>query len=273
MNNQQIKKIGLVAVLLMIVGAGAYYVGKSQAPAVAPELFEVAEEPAQGVPAAEVANKIEHPVPAAQESASEGDLTAKTPETKDVGTQVIENWKNFFGSNLGSEFIVPENFVHRFVLMFENATETKIPTTASIFEPVAGEFLVKSENDKTYLNEANYQRYDDYVGLLKTADFKKITAFYFKIYPLLQATYKEMGTDGYLNDRVVRVLDKVIHASTPPGPYSLVATYGRFAFEDEKLEDLSAIEKVLIRMGPAHAAVVKEKAKELRALIASQGKK
>lgn len=272
MNNQQVMKIGAVVVLVALVGAGAYYFGKSQAPAVAPEVVAIAEEPAEGI-AVEEPNQVQHPIPAATEG-EESDSSAKpAPEAKDIGTQVVENWKSFFGTESGSQFIYTKNFVHRFVMMFENALESKIPTTASIFEPVFGEFLVKTENEKTTLSEGNYQRYDDYIALLKTANVKRISSFYVKVYPLLQAAYKEMGTDAYLNDRVVTVLDKMIHATTPQGEIVLVPTYGRFAFESNDLEDLSAVEKVLIRMGPAHASVVKEKAKELRALIATQVRK
>jgi hypothetical protein len=222
----------------------------------------------ESVPEAASEDTVQHPIPATEasdEAASGAKPVALTPQN--AGAEIVTRWKSFFGTEDGHELLRLENFVRHFVLMFENATETKIPAQASIFEPVNGDFLTKTVGDKIQISPENFHRYDVYASMLKSADLKKIVAFYVRLYPLLQTGYAEMGRKGYFNDRVVNVLDQIIAAQDPATDASLKVDGGRFVFEDSEMEAAPAVQKVLFRIGPAHALLVKERMKELRSLI------
>ena len=45
-----------------------------------------------------------------------------------------------------------------------------------------------------------------------------------------------------------------------------------YQFADPKLEDLSAGQKLMLRMGPANAAIIKAKLHELRAQVADRAR-
>jgi hypothetical protein len=45
-----------------------------------------------------------------------------------------------------------------------------------------------------------------------------------------------------------------------------------YQFADSKLEELSAGQKLLLRMGPANAAIIKTKLRELRAQVADRAR-
>lgn len=269
-NKIDVKIVSALLVLAVVALGVALYVrfNPSAVPEAAPETA-VAQEPASGVSADDAANEIKHPLPADKEPAEEAAVGAKpvTLTAQNVGTEIAARWKLFFGTEEGREFLRLENFVRHFALMFENATETKIPAQASIFEAVNGDFLTKTVGDKVQISEDNFRRYDAYASMLKSADLKKITAFYVRLYPLLQAAYAEMGRKGYFNDRVVDVLDQIIAAKEPGVEVSLMIDGGRFVFEDAELEAAPAVQKVLYRIGPAHSALLKERLKELRALL------
>jgi hypothetical protein len=267
-NKIDVKIVSALLVLAIIALGVALYVrfNPSAVPEAAPEANS-AQEPASGVSSDE--NEVKHLVPAANEEADPSAPGVKPAALtqQNVGSEIAARWKSFFGTDQGQELLRLENFVRHFVLMFENATETKIPAQASIFESVNGDFLTTTAGDKVQISEQNFRRYDSYASMLKSADLKKITAFYFRMYPMLQKAYAEMGRKGYFNDRIVDVLDQIIATKEFAADTSLVIDGGRFVFEDAELEAAPAVQKVLYRIGPAHAALVKERLKELRLLL------
>ncbi|WP_413558336.1 DUF3014 domain-containing protein [Bdellovibrio sp. HCB209] len=270
-NKIDIKIVSALLVVAVLALGVALYVRWN--PSAVPEQTteSTTQEPASGVAVDDTANGPQHPVPSTTENSEDAAGAQKpAPLTQEtVGSEIAKRWKSFFGSDEGHELIRIENFVRHFVLMFENATETKIPAQATIFETVNGDFKTTANGDMVRINEANYRRYDSYAALLKSADLKTISSFYVRIYPLLQSAYAEMGRKGYFNDRVIDVLDQVIAAKEPAANASLIIDGGRFVFEDAELEAAPAVQKVLYRIGPAHTALLKERLKELRSLLAS----
>jgi hypothetical protein len=59
----------------------------------------------------------------------------------------------------------------------------------------------------------------------------------------------------------------MLKAPDVQGPIALVQPRVFYEYKDRDLEGRSAGQKLLIRMGPANAAVVKEKLRELRAAL------
>jgi methylase of polypeptide subunit release factors len=68
---------------------------------------------------------------------------------------------------------------------------------------------------------------------------------------------------------VVAVIDHLLATPEPQGPLQLVQPKVMYRFADEALEALSPGQKLLLRIGPAHARTVKQKLGEVRALIAT----
>jgi hypothetical protein len=68
----------------------------------------------------------------------------------------------------------------------------------------------------------------------------------------------------------VQVIDDMLAAPDVQGPIKLTQPGVFYEFADPSLEQLSAGQKVLIRMGPKNAALVKSKLRELRSEIAKK---
>jgi hypothetical protein len=106
---------------------------------------------------------------------------------------------------------------------------------------------------------------------IASADIDAIVDTYRRFYPLFQRSYERLGyPDGYFNDRVVQVIDHLL--ATPPqpdGPIKLVRPHVLYEFADSRLEALSSGQKLLLRMGPEHAATVKRFLQDLRSEVAS----
>ena len=100
------------------------------------------------------------------------------------------------------------------------------------------------------------------------ADVKALALVYQRLYPLFQQAYEDLGYPGkYFNDRLVEVIDQLLQAPEVPGPIALVQPKVFWEYADKDLESRSAGQKLLIRMGPANARVIKAKLREFRAEI------
>ena len=69
---------------------------------------------------------------------------------------------------------------------------------------------------------------------------------------------------------MIEVIDHLLSAPEAPATIALVRPNVYYEFADPALESLSAGRKLLLRMGPGHAARVKAKLTEIRGRIATQ---
>jgi hypothetical protein len=81
----------------------------------------------------------------------------------------------------------------------------------------------------------------------------------------------ELGyPDGYFNDRLIAVIDHLLETPTVQGPIKVTQPSVHYQFADPALEEKSAGQKLLIRMGNGNAAAIKMKLRELRREIAKR---
>lgn len=100
-------------------------------------------------------------------------------------------------------------------------------------------------------------------------DTAALVSGYARLYPLFQQAYRELGNgDAYFNDRLVEVLDHLLAAPEIAPPIRLVRPKVYWEFREPALEQMSAGHKLMVRMGPAQAARVKAKLREIRAGVA-----
>jgi Protein of unknown function (DUF3014) len=241
------------AVVVVIVGIGVYYRYHAQS---VPEKVQQNRPPPP--PPNTESGGIQHPVP------SSADSTALPPLNQ--SDQVVrDSLAGLFGQPAAAQFLVPENIVRHIVVTVDNLPRKKVAVDLRPVKPTPGETVVATQSDTTTLSTANYARYTPFVRLVESADPKTLATVYFHLYPLFQQAYEDLGYPGrFFNDRLVEVIDHLLAAPEPQGPIELVQPKVFYQFADPKLEDLSAGQKLLIRMGPANERALKAKLRDLR---------
>jgi Protein of unknown function (DUF3014) len=252
----------IVAVVLAGGGAAWWYTHKS-APKPAPP--PVVQQPKPAAPApAEPA--IRNPVPEVPPEAdkdmeplpplNESDVAVQTGLAKAIGQRPFE------------EFLVPEDLVRHIVVTVDNLPRKKVPVERRPVKATPGSAIVSGTGDSTTLSEANYARYAPFIRFVQSTDAAQLTNFYFRYYPLFQQAYEDLGyPNAYFNDRVIEVIDHLLATPDVRGPVQLVQPKVFYEYADPKLENRSAGQKLLIRMGPENAAALKKKLREVRANI------
>jgi hypothetical protein len=260
----------VILAVALLAGAGAWWWTSRPAP-VAPEPSPPEPAPVAVAPPAPEVPPVANPLPPAPPE------SGPLPPLADSDGPVAAVLSGVFGEEAVMQWLVPDSVVRRFVAAVDNLPR---PIVSDRFRPLKGpeEPPVVTRRppkepggeETILLGDGNYHRYDPYMKILRATDPATIAAAYQRLYPLFQQTYEDLGYPGqYFNDRLVGVIDHLLETPTLPRPVLLVQPSVLYEFADPAIESLSAGQKLLLRMGPSHATVVKAKLKALRSLIAA----
>jgi hypothetical protein len=244
------------AVVVLIIGIGAYYryYAQSGGPAKVQET-----RPPPPPPVKTDDGGIQHPIPTGADASA-------LPALNQSDQLVRDSMAGLLGSKSVEQFLVPENVVRHIVVTVDNLPRRKVAIDLRPVKATPGQTVVSNQGDATTLSASNYARYAPFVHLVETTDPKTLAAVYFHLYPLFQQAYEDLGYPGrFFNDRLVEVIDHLLAAPEPQGPIELVQPKVFYQYADRNLEDLSAGQKLMIRMGPANERTLKAKLRDLRA--------
>lgn len=263
----------LIPVLLAIGLAGAlwFYWWKSERPAgdVPPEAPIEAPQPEVEAPAGPV-----HPLEPPPQETSERPELRPLPPLADSDEYFRIELSDLFGEGLGEQ-LVEKNLIERVVATVDNLPREQVADRIKPMSALPGQLVVdEGDRDGEYiLAPENYERYDELVGMVARADVVEMEELYRRFFPLFQNAYIELGyPEGYFNDRVIEVIDHLLAAPEPEGRLELVRPHVLYEYADRELEELSPGQKLLLRMGNEHSAIVKEKLREFRnRIVVPQG--
>jgi len=211
---------------------------------------------------------VQNPVPAQSASQSES-----LPSLNDSDGPVHSALSSLIGEAAAAHLIKPDMIVRHMVVTIDNLSRKRSALELRPVRSVPGQFMVKGDDQHAVLDPANYQRYTPYVTALQMVDAKQLAQIYFHFYPLFQQAYQNLGyPNGYFNDRLVETIDNLLETPDVSGDIALQRPNVMYQFADPMLENLSAGQKTLVRMGPQNEAIIKAKLKELRAAVADRSR-
>jgi len=252
--------VGLVAAI--ILGTWWYFKGHGMStPVVAP-----GSTPAAPLGAATPAQPATtHPVPNSDEKSR---AQESLPELAASDSSFVNALSGVVGEATTRAYLIPEDVIRHVVVTVDNLARQKVALRKRPVGAVPGVLVVDGDELSATLNENNYARYQPMVEIVKNLNVARLGAVYFHFYPLFQQAYQGLGyPNGYFNDRLVEVIDVMLATPQLSTPASLVRPNVLYEFADPALERLAAGQKLLIRMGPRNAEILKSKLRELRAAV------
>jgi hypothetical protein len=250
---------GAVAAAAIAAGGWYWYSGRTQPAVEAPPIHTAA--PA---PAASTEPSISHPIP------GEPAATA-LPALNDSDPVVHDSLAGVFGRGPVEQFLVPQNIVRHIVVTVDNLPRHKVNVELRPVKPTGGRAVTAAQAEVTTLGEANFVRYAPLARVVQGTDVKALAVVYERLYPLFQQAYEDLGYPGkYFNDRLVEVIDHLLQTPEVPAPIPVVQPKVFWEYADASLENRSAGQKLLIRMGPQNARIIKAKLRAFRAEIANK---
>jgi hypothetical protein len=244
-------------VILAVVGIWYFVVRDPEPPTVrrtaATEAPAPSVEPEPTPPAIATPTEPAIPLPPLDES----DAEVSSALTETFGEQVVTN------------YLRPESFIRNVVVAIDSLPRPALAIDKRPIQPTLGLFAVSGEENALVLSEENYQRYTPFVTLVARTDGRTLVEMYRRYYPLMQEAYVELGNpDTVFETRVREVIDHLLATPEVTEPIALAQPNVLYEYKDPALEELSAGQKILIRMGPEHRALIKSKLREIRTLLA-----
>ncbi len=248
---------GIPIIVVAGLGAALYYGRKhKEAPVVAEQ---VQSEPVATAPD----QPNDHPIEAPS-------ADKPLPSLAESDSALQESLAEVFGRPL-EQFLVPKNIVRHVVVTVDNLPRKKMAIQMWPLHPTGGLPLVEGQDDALTLSAQNSTRYATLMTIVRNTDTRQVAALYKRYYPLFQQAYTELGyPDGYFNNRLVEVIDHLLQTPEVTGPIRLTQPGVFYQYADPALEELSAGQKLLIRMGSENASTLKMKLRELRREVAKR---
>lgn len=185
------------------------------------------------------------------------------------------------GSKAVGQFLQLDDFIRRGVATIDNLPREHAPVQRWPVRPTDGRFQLQGQGELRTIAPDNAARYTPFVLFAESLDPAKVAGVYARLYPLFQQAYEELGYPGrYFNDRLVAVIDHLLAAPEPAGAVKIrvVEVKGdtpgdrpwvRYEYADERLQSLSAGQKLMVRVGLVNERRLKVKLRELRGQLAT----
>ncbi len=253
----------LIFVLLALIcalGISLYYQNRSVPEQVIEEVkpalpAEPIKKPIVHFPVAETQTQIpENAAPVKGEEKQKPTEEAPVPEVLPPVQESDQSIQDALAGLISDKTIISllhiDNFIQKFVATVDTLPEKKLSRANLPIVPPKGKFLVAGTTEEPQISNKNYKRYSNYVNLLKSLDQDLAIKVYTHFYPLFQAAYEQLGyKNAYFNDRLVYVIEHLLETPNPPDPILLRQPAVLYVYADGGLENLSAGQKILLRIG------------------------
>lgn len=263
-----ITRWGIAIVLAVIAAAGYYYWTQhntsvpTDTPPVVPTVPETAPEAApQEVPAMDTPQPIEHPIDAPEPAPT-------LPSVRDSDSLIAGPLSALTGKSAWNALFYHEEIIRRIVTTIDNLPRSEASAKLWPVQPAGSWMETAGGEGNLVISPLNAERYAAYMAVLQKVPVEKVAALYRRYYSLFQQAYADLGyPDAYFNDRLVTVIDHLLATPEPLEAPRLVQEKVIYQFADPDLEQRSAGQKILLRIGVENAQVVKMKLREFRAAI------
>lgn len=196
--------------------------------------------------------------------------TASLPQLDQSDDEILAGLLALTSDGALKSILRPEAIVSRMVATIDALPKQSVGMNVVPLRTPTGRFQVVSDDGNFVMAKKNVERYATYMYVADRVDPKAAAAWYKRNYPLFQQAYRDLGTNGYFNDRLVEVIDHLLAAPEPKGNQQLIPAKEGYVYANPALEQLSVGQKFMIRMGPENEAKLKAKLQALREAVAGQ---
>ncbi len=206
-----------------------------------------AAEPVVAPPPVEVAVPEPEPEPpAANEPA------VQLPRLNDSDSFVLDGLRAMQNGAALVRLLAQDQMIRKFVVFVENVSRGELPQTGLPYQPLGQEMPVRNLDENLFVMDSRaHTRFDQFVDTFVALDTDAAIVLYRTLSPLFQQAYSEIGFRNVNFDDTLRLaIENVLDRSNVEGPYQLVKPSVMYLYADASIENLEAVHKQLIRLGP-----------------------
>ena len=156
-----------------------------------------------------------------------------------------------------ASWLVSDGMIRRFVVVVDNVANGANPAQQIPFMRPAARFATTGSSGGLAVDPQSYRRYNGHAQIIDSLDRQGAADIYHTLEPLMDEAYKELG---YPDRRFRQSLELAVsHLLATPiidRPPEVIEYPPFYRYRDDELEDLTAVQKQFLGMGPANLSVV-----------------
>jgi hypothetical protein len=170
------------------------------------------------------------------------------------------HWQTWLGT---------QQSIRKFVQFMENVSRGKVPHKYFKFLAPSGQMTVDEMPNKEYsLDSKSYKRYNQFANTIDSLDTEALVYTYTMLKPFIETAWDEMKTPGQSFDEVVlKAIKQVQTAPAIREEIRLIRPSVMYKFADTRLEQLNAVSKQMLRMGPRNTRIIQKKLDAIEILL------
>jgi len=166
-------------------------------------------------------------------------------------------------------WLATEGRIRNFTVVVANIAEGKTPAALLRTLRPSSPFRIVKQGDDLYLDPRTYDRYAALADAAASIDPAGGARLYATLKPRIEEAYRDLGHLDMPFDRTLeRAIVLLLKTPIEEGPLRVEPRGIVYGYADEDLEDLTAAQKQLLRMGPRHARDVQ---RSLRSIALALG--
>lgn len=160
-------------------------------------------------------------------------------------------------------WLSPDELIRKVVVFVDNVASGRIVKQSVAVMMPHTEFTVREISEEVYVVD-DYSRYDMVTNILTSIDARRLAELYILLKPLFKEAYDELGyANASFDDTIFRAIGRLLETPVLTEAPRLVQPVVMYEYEEERLENLSAAQKQLLRMGPQNTQMIQNKLSEI----------
>jgi hypothetical protein len=161
-------------------------------------------------------------------------------------------------------WLATDDLLRGFTVAVDNISDGVTPARRLNALRPAGAFRVIDADEDVSIDPRSYERYAPIAGAVDSLDPEGTARLYSTLKPRIEDAYAELGRDRSFDVALERAFVAMLQTPALDGDVRLVPTGAiLYAFENPRIERLTAAQKQLARMGPRNVRVIQGKLRQI----------
>jgi hypothetical protein len=161
-------------------------------------------------------------------------------------------------------WLATDQLIRNFTVSVVNVADGRTPASHLQAIRPKGDFKAIGSGDSSSIDPRSYARYDDYADAFAALDARGAARLYATVKPRIQDAFRELGfADVNFDGTLQRAIVELLNTPVVDGPVTVRPNPVKYEFVNPKLEELSAAQRQLLRMGPRNVRLIQAKLREI----------
>lgn len=172
------------------------------------------------------------------------------------------------GGAVIEQFVAQPNILERSTGIVDTLRQGSVPYKLLPVGRPETKFPFRDDGAGVTMDPVGFERYNGLASVVNKLDTSAAVDLYGSYESAIEEAWSLMGyPDVSFNDAVMGALALLLTAPEPDLDARLIKKEANWIYADEDLESLPPLQKQMMRMGPDNAAIIKDKARELRSAL------